>query len=230
MEKRVFRSPFFSVNPKAYLFGSALLDLAIEADRLASIYNIDVFFTGQLIDLPAVKANSKNLILTAQHMDYLRPGRGMGSVLPEALVEAKVQAVSLNHVEKPLRLNVLAKTIERANEVGLITIVCADSVKEVAAVAQLKPDVIVCEQKRLIGTGVTTDEEYMAVTTEIVRSINKNTKVVQAAGVKSGDDVYRLIKKGSDGTGSSSGIALNPSRNAILKDMMLGLVRARDES
>ncbi|MDY6868891.1 MAG: triose-phosphate isomerase, partial [Chloroflexota bacterium] len=161
--------------------------------------------------------------------DYLRPGRGMGSVLPEALVEAKVQAVNLNHVEKPLRLNVLASTIERANEVGLITIVCADSYKEVAAVAQLRPDVIVCEQTRLIGTGVTTDEEYMAVTTKIVRSIDKNIKVVQAAGVKNGDDVYRLIKNGSDGTGSSSGIALNTSRNAILKEMMLGLVRARDE-
>ena len=82
----------------------------------------------------------------------------MGSVLPEVLVEAGVQAVSLNHVEKPLRLDVLASTIERANELGLITIVCADSVKEVASVAQLKPDVIVCEQTRLIGTGVTTDE------------------------------------------------------------------------
>ena len=229
MEKRIFRSPFFSVNPKAYLFGNELLDLAIEADRLATAYDIDVFFTGQLIDLPAVKANTKNLIVTAQHMDYLRPGRGMGSVLPEALVESEVQAVSLNHVEKPLSLNVLASTIERANEVGLITIVCADSAKEVAAVAQLKPDVIVCEQRKLIGTGVTTDEEYMTVTTKIVRSVDKNIKVVQAAGIKNGDDVYRLIKNGSDGTGSSSGIALNPSRNAILKEMILGLVRARDQ-
>jgi triosephosphate isomerase len=152
----------------------------------------------------------------------------MGSVLPEALVEAGVQAVSLNHVEKPLRLNELASTIERANEVGLITIVCADSPKEVAAVAQLKPDVIVCEQTRLIGTGVTTDEEYMAVTTEIIRSIDEEIKVVQAAGVKNGDDVYRLIKAGADGTGSSSGIALHPSKNAILEEMVLGLVRARD--
>ena len=229
MEKRILRSPFFSVNPKAYLFGRELLDLAIEADRLATIYDIDVFITGQLIDLPAIVANTKNLIVTAQHMDCLRPGRGMGSVLPEALAEAKVQAVSLNHVEKPLSLNVLANTIERANEVGLITIVCADSVKEVAAVAQLKPDVLVCEQNKLIGTGVTTDEEYMEATTKVVRSIDKDIKVVQAAGVKNGEDVYRLIKNGSDGTGSSSGIALNPSRNAILKEMILGVVRARDQ-
>ena len=193
------------------------------------MHDVDVFFTGQLIDLPAIKANTKNLIVTAQHMDFLKPGRGMGSVLPEALVEAGVQAVSLNHVEKPLRLDVLASTIERANELGLITIVCADSVKEVASVAQLKPDVIVCEQTRLIGTGVTTDEEYMAMTTEAVRSIDREIKVVQAAGVKNGNDVYRLIREGADGTGSSSGIALNPSRNAILQEMILGLVRARDE-
>jgi triosephosphate isomerase len=196
---------------------------------LAAIHDVDIFFTGQLIDLPEVMANTKRLIVTAQHMDFLRPGRGMGSVLPEALVEAGVQAVSLNHVEKPLRLDVLANTIERANEVGLITMVCADSVKEVSAVAQLKPDVIICEQTRLIGTGITTDEEYMAMTTRAIRSIDKEIKVVQAAGVKKGADVYRLINKGSDGTGSSSGIALSPEKNAILEEMILGLVMARDE-
>ena len=56
------------------------------------MHDVDVFFTGQLIDLPAIKANTKNLIVTAQHMDFLKPGRGMGSVLPEALVEAGGQA------------------------------------------------------------------------------------------------------------------------------------------
>lgn len=162
-------------------------------------------------------------------MDSLRPGRGMGSVLPEALAAAGVQAVTLNHVEKPLRLDQLANAIERANEVGLITLVCADSVKEVSAVAQLKPDVIICEQTKLIGTGVTTDEEYMVLTTEAIKAIDKDIKIVQAAGIKNGADVYRLIKAGSAGTGSSSGIALHPDRNKILEEMILGVVKARDE-
>lgn len=82
MEKRAIRTPFFVVNPKAYLYGEKALELARCADRLAEQYDLDVFFTGQLVDLPALKRETKHLIITAQHMDGLRPGAGMGHVLP----------------------------------------------------------------------------------------------------------------------------------------------------
>ena len=61
----------------------------------------------------------------------------------------------LNHVEKPLTLGVLKKTIERAKEVGLTTIVCADSIVEASMIAKLDPDIIVAEPSELIGTGLT---------------------------------------------------------------------------
>ena len=61
----------------------------------------------------------------------------------------------LNNVEKPLTLGVLKKTIERAKEVGLTTIVCADSIVEASMIAKLNPDIIVAEPSELIGTGLT---------------------------------------------------------------------------
>ena len=93
MEKKKIRRPFFVVNPKAYIYGEESVRLAKYADRLAEESDVDVFFTGQLIDLPSVKRETGHVIVTAQHMDGLVPGRGMGHVLPEALAGAGVEAV-----------------------------------------------------------------------------------------------------------------------------------------
>ena len=86
----------------------------------------------------------------------------------------------------------LDKTIKRANELDMITIVCSDSVEQTRAVAELGPDVMICEPTSLIGTGSTSDDAYIEATNEAVKSVNPDIKIIQAAGVSTGDDVYRV--------------------------------------
>ena len=131
------KKPFFIVNPKSYLYGDDAVKLAKIADEIAAEKHLDCLFTGQLIDLPRIKAATSHLIITAQHMDPLLPGRGMGHVLPEALKAADVEAVVLNHAENPLEIGVLDKTITRAKAVGLMTVVCSDTPSESRAIASL---------------------------------------------------------------------------------------------
>ena len=97
MEKIVLRRPFFVVNPKSYLYGEELHKLAAKTDELCERYDFQSLFTAQLIDLPWVIQNCPHLIPCAQFMESLRPGRGMGHVLPEALAAAGVKATILNH-------------------------------------------------------------------------------------------------------------------------------------
>ena len=229
MEKRKIRRPFFVVNPKSYLYGEDSLELAKHADMLAEKYDIDTFFTAQLVDMQKIKENTKNLILTAQHMDGIVPGRGMGHVLPEALKNAGVEAVFLNHAEHPMTLNQLAKAVARADELGIITIVCADSIEEASAIAELKPGIMVCEQTSLIGTGKVSDDDYMMTTNKTVRSISPDTKVLQAAGIHSGENVYNAIKSGADGTGGTSGIVAAEDPFAVLDEMYEALDKIRTE-
>ncbi|MBY4797757.1 triose-phosphate isomerase [Collinsella sp. AGMB00827] len=229
MEKAKLRAPFFVVNPKSYLYGEELLRLARKADELAAAYDFDVLFTAQLIDLPRVIDACPHLIPCAQFMESLKPGRGMGHVLPEALAEAGVRATFLNHAENPSGVHELAAVIERANEVGILTVVCADSVEEGRWIAGLKPDVMVCELTGLIGTGTTADEAYMRSSTKAVKAISPTTQVLQAAGISSGEDVYNAIKFGADGTGGTSGIVAAPDPFAALDEMFAALDRARTD-
>ena len=135
MEKFKLRKPFFVVNPKSYLYGEEIYKLAKKTDELCEKYDFDCLFTAQLIDLPKIIADCPHLVPCAQFMESLKPGRGMGHVLPEALAAAGVKATFLNHAENPMTVHELAATIARANEVGILTVVCADSVEEGKAIA-----------------------------------------------------------------------------------------------
>ena len=101
MEKAQLRRPFFVCNPKAYLYGEESLKLAKKCEELAVKYDFDVIFTAQHVDLAMIAKECPHLIVTAQAMESLKPGRGMGHILPEALKAAGVKATFLNHAENP---------------------------------------------------------------------------------------------------------------------------------
>lgn len=222
-------APFFEIGPKSYLYGQDVIDLAKAADAASEKYDVDIIFTTPVVEIARVKAATKRIHVFAPHMDPLRPGRGLADILPESLVAAGAEGVMLNHVEKQVPFDVLKETIERAEEVGLTTIVCADSMADAAKIATLAPDIIVAEPSELIGTGVSVGPEYVAAATDAVKNVNKDILVLTAAGIANGQDVYNTIIAGADATGSSSGVAKAPDRAAMVDEMIAAVRRAWDE-
>ena len=227
--KRKIRTPFLIVNPKAYIYGDESLELAKVCDRLSAEYDIDIIFTAQHVDLRQVSAATKNVIVTAQHMDGIVPGRGMGHILPEGIKDAGAQAVVLNHAEHQLKIDELDRAMKRANELDMVTIVCCDTPEAAKAIAQLGPDMMICEPASLIGTGSTSDDEYIQKTNEAVKSVSEDILKLQAAGVSTGDDVYRVVMGGAHGSGGTSGILNAPSREGKIIEMLDALKRAQED-
>lgn len=217
---RMIQKPFFVFNPKSYLFGEELLALAKVADELAATKDIRMFITVPYGDIDRISRNTKHVIVTAQHISGIKPGRGMGQVLADSLYEAGARATFLNHAENPLTLSELINSMERAKELGMTTIVCTDSVKEAQTIASLTPDIILCEPTELIGTGKTSDDSYITTTNEAVKSINGDILVMQAAGISTAEDVYRTMSLGADGTGCTSGIVAAENPEQMLRDMV----------
>lgn len=219
----VVRSPFLIVNPKAYLASADTLALARLTDELAEQFGIDVIFTAQHVDVRMVAENTSRLVVTAQHMDPIVKGRGMGHILPDSLRDAGAGAVVLNHAEHPLTLAVLDETMQRAREVGLATIVCADSDAQCKAIAGMGPDIMICEPTANIGTGQMDAGGYIERTTRIVKDVDPTILVIQAAGVSAGADVARVLVQGADGSGGTSGIVRHPDWRAILTEMFTAI-------
>lgn len=225
------KAPFFEIGPKSYLYGDDVLDLALAADRASEKYGVDIIFTTPIVELRRVKEATKHIHVFAPHMDTLKPGRGLADILPESLVAAGAEGVMLNHCEKPVTLGTLNATIKRADEVGLATIVCADSIAEASAIAHLCPNIIVAEPTELIGTGKASDKDYVEASIKAVKDVNPEILVLQGAGIKCYDDVYRNIFAGAEATGSSSGIVALPTRearNQMVDDMIRAVREAWD--
>lgn len=204
--------PFLIINPKAYLYGDALLNLAINADLIASKTKVKVYMTAPFTDLRRLKENTNHLVITAQHMDAIKPGRGMGQITAEALKESGARAVFLNHAEKSLPLNILKKTLLRAKENDIETILCADSVEEAVLLSRLNPTILLAEPTDLIGTGQTASDEYIQSAIASIKKVSKEVQIMIASGVSNARDVLRVMQLGADGTGATSGLikATNP--------------------
>lgn len=223
------KAPFFEIGPKSYLYGEDVIELAKAADAASEKYDVDIIFTTPIVEIARVKAATKRIHVFAPHMDPLRPGRGLADILPESLVAAGAEGVMLNHVEKQVSVSTLRQTIQRADEVGLTTIVCADSMAEASMIAKLKPNIIVAEPSELIGTGVSVGPEYVEAATRAVKDVDPEILVLTAAGISNGQDVYNTIIAGADATGSSSGVAKAADRAAMVDEMIAAVRRAYDE-
>src|SRR5699024_11563402 len=107
----ISKSPVFMFNPKSYLYGEKLYGLVQYADQLASEYELNVFVTAPFAELKTISDKTNHIVVTAQHMDPIQPGRGMGAVLPEAIYQSGARACVLNHAEHPITYSNLEKSI-----------------------------------------------------------------------------------------------------------------------
>ncbi len=227
--KATIRTPFFEVGVKNYLYGDDVLRLAQAADKAAARYDIDVLFIAPYTELRRVAENTQRLIVLAPYMDTLRPGRGIADVLPEAIKAAGAKGVVVNHCERPMTFSAIKKTIDRANELDLITFACADTVAEAKAIAQFHPDIINPEPTELIGTGSASDMGFVKASIHAIKSVYPDILVEQAAGITSGNQVYELILNGAEATGASSGICTARDPIAMLEEMVYNVRKAWDE-
>ena len=222
--------PFFEIGPKAYLYGEAMLTLSKHADAMSQKYAVQVILTPQYVDIAPVACEMKKALVFAQHMDSIPIGRGIGTVLPEAVKAAGAAGVLLNHAEKKLGREELLRTMKRADDVGLASMVCADNLDEAKVIARLHPNVIIAEAPELIGIGKRADNDREVISTinKAIWDIDPEILVLHGAGISTGHDVYDVIAAGAQGTGSTSGIMKASDPLAIAEEMIRSVRMAWD--
>lgn len=217
------RAPVFEIGLKGYAYGAEAVRLARAADRLARQLDVTVIFDPQAVDISAVARETRHLHVFSQHMDPVAVGRGVGGVLAEAIKEAGATGTMLNHSERRMTLADINRAIRRAGEVGLATMVCADSPEEAAAIALLGPSIVLAEPPELIATGRSAATEmrgFVERTIELVGRIDPRIIVMCGAGIRTAEDVANMIALGVGGTGSSSGILMASDPVAEMESMI----------
>jgi triosephosphate isomerase len=174
---------------------------------------VDIAKISQEVDIPII----------AQHIDPIKYGSSTGHILPESVKMAGAVGTLINHSEKRLEREIIRKTVERAKDVGLITIICAATAEEGATFVEFNPDYIAVEPPELIGdpniSVATAKPEVIKKAVELVRPI----KLLVGAGVKDGRDVKISMELGAQGVLLASAIARSKDPKALLLDLASGL-------
>lgn len=228
---KTIQPPLFEVGLKGYLWGGKALELARAADEIGARHGVTILLTPQVVDIPLIARETKNILLIAPHLDPLKPGRGSGSILAEAVKEAGAAGALLNHTEKPVTLDHIARAIQRADEAGLLTIVCADSPAQAAAIAHLGPNMILAEPPELIGGSAsvaTQMRQFISDSIRAVKSVNEKIVVFNSAGIRQPQDAAAVIAAGADGTGCTSGVVCADDPIAALDQMVDAVKHAWD--
>lgn len=223
--------PFFEVGPKAYLYGDQIMDLALHAEEISERYDVRIILTPQYTDIYPIARATSRLLVFAQHIDSLPVGRGVGSVLPEAVKAAGAKGVLLNHVEKRLDRSQIQAAIRRADEAGLASMVCADTPEDAALLAEYQPNIILAESPLLIGSGKRSSDDQAEIEriNHLVWRVDQRIRVLHAAGIRDAQDVYQVVKCGAQGSGSTSAVVLAENPAQALEEMIASMRKAWDE-
>jgi len=112
----------------------------------------------------------------------------------------------LNHDSNPLDEQRLTATVHRAREIGLDTIVCADTDSAALHYTALAPTAVLIEPPDLIGTTGSGERDWVRPITEAMRQIDPRVLAMHAGGVSSPLIARAIMTAGADGTGSTSGV------------------------
>lgn len=208
------KKPTIIINFKTYKQGKQVLKLAKQIEKIDKNIIIGV----QAPDIYELTKKTK-LKIFSQHVDYQKPGRQTGFILPEAIKQDRAKGTFLNHSEHPLKLDIIKKTIQRCKQLKLKTAVFASNLKQAQQIKKLKPDYLIIEPPKLVAGKKSISQEKP----ELIKNISKKlkTKFLVGAGIHSNEDIKTAMKLGASGIAISSAItkAKNPAKK--LKEFLL---------
>lgn len=200
------------VNFKTYRQGKNVLKLAKAISRVDKNTIIAV-------QAPDIEELSKTkLPVYAQHVDWQKPGRHTGMVLPEAVKENGAIGTLLNHSEHKLSFSDLKKTIKRCGQIGLKTAVFASSIKEAKRIDKLKPTFLIIEPPELIAGKISVSQSKPELIKNVLKQVK--AKLLVGAGIHSNEDVKIALRLGASGIAVSSAITKAKKPEKKLKELI----------
>jgi len=215
--------PAIIVNFKAYksAVGEKAVELAKIHEKVSQETGVTFAVCVQPVDLYIV-ANAVSIPVFAQHIDAIGFGSGTGHILPETVKAAGAYGTLLNHAERQISEDVIESSINRAKELGLKTIVCANTPEMGARIAKYNPDFIAVEPPELIGGDISVATAKPEIIEKAVELIGDG-KVLVGAGVKNGKDTQIASELGAVGVLLASGVTKSEDPYTVLKDLAKGI-------
>ena len=216
--------PAIIVNFKLYenAIGDDAVKLAQVHEKVAKETGASIAVAVNALDLVRV-AQAVDIPVFAQHFDPVGYGSATGHISPELLKKNGIFGSLLNHAECQISDTQINLAIEKARDLGLFTIVCANTAQRGEELSAFAPDLIAVEPPALIGGDISVSKADPDIVKDAVAMVGRG-RVLVGAGVKSGEDVRIALELGASGVLLASGVTKAADPYAVLKDLVAGLL------
>lgn len=206
------------INLKAYEegIGENLEKLAKKISELDSKTQEKIALSPQTVDI--LRLNDNKTEIFSQHLDSISPGSHTGSNLGRALKEAGIEGTLLNHSEKRLEDSEIKASVQKAKELGLKTIVCAQNPEECEKYSKYNPDYVAYEPPELIGG----DKSVSTANPDLIKkAVEKSGDIptLTGAGIKDSKDVKKSLELGCEGVLVASGIVKSENPKKVIQNL-----------
>ena len=221
------RLPAIVLNFKTYpeILGKKGWDLAKRFAAISDETGASIVLCPPATDIAHV-AKLVHVPVFAQHVDAVEPGQTTGWSPPEALLEAGAAGTLINHSERKVAWEEMAKSIPRCQKLGLEVVACADDLAEAETLAKLSPEYIAIEPPELIGGDVsvtTAKPEVVSRAVDRIQAVNPKIMVLCGAGVRTRKDVARALELGTSGVLLATGVVKAKDPEGALRDLIRGM-------
>ena len=218
------KTPTVVINFKAYaeVEGLKATELAKICEAVAESSGVSIGVCPPVAELGAV-ARSVSIPVLSQNVDPYKPGSATGWMTPSMVKACGCAGTLINHSEHRSDDQRIGECVRMCDDLGLITMVCAESVEKARSVAVFAPRFIAVEPPELIGGDIsvtTANPKIVQDTVETVKAVNRNVSVLCGAGVKTGQDVATAVSLGADGVLLASGVVKSKDPKATLEDLI----------
>ena len=218
------RIPAVVVNFKAYreVDGSGALELARICETVAEESGVCIAVCPPMVELSFV-ACGVGIPVLSQNVDPYIQGSATGWATPSMVAATGAVGTLINHSEHRFNDDQISKCVELCKECGLLSMVCAESVRKATDLAHFSPDFIAIEPPELIGGDIsvtTANPKVVEDAVHLVKDINKSIALLCGAGIKTGQDVKKALELGADGVLLASGVVKAKDPKAALLDLI----------
>lgn len=224
------KPPLIIINFKNYpeIFGKNAVKLATIAEKVANETKVDVAVAPPQASV-ALISQTVEIPVLCQHLDEASAGAATGFFIPEMAKSFGASGSLLNHSEHRLSHKGITRLINRLRELHMISVVCAQTPREVGLIAKFDPDYVAIEPPELIGSGKAVSKQKPSVITRSVMAKSRyanSTRLICGAGITSKSDVSVASRLGAEGVLVASSIVKADSWRDSIHELAMGFREA----
>ncbi len=210
---------FLSLKTYREATGQAVINLLLSVKKVSKDSGIPIISIAQATDIYRIK-KELDIEVWAQHIDPIDPGRHMGFISPFSIKDAGADGIIINHAEHSVSEEIIKKTIDKAKEYGLKTLVLCQSIELAKQVEEWNPDYIGYENGELIAGPVSMvdmEEKNIKYLADILKK-----PLIVGAGISAGEHVKKAINLGGKGIILASAFVKSENPEAKLRELAEG--------